>query len=39
VAIRYYGEYPEEIDEWIAANDAEAERLAAALARESELLG
>jgi nitrogenase molybdenum-iron protein alpha/beta subunit len=39
VAIRYYGEYPEEIDSWIAANDAEAERLEAALARERELLG
>jgi hypothetical protein len=38
-AIRYYGEYPEEIDAWIAANDAEAERLEAALARERELLG
>jgi len=39
VAIRYYGEYPEEIDSWIAANDSEAERLEAALARERELLG
>ena len=38
-AIRYYGEYPEEIDVWIAANDAEAESLAAALERERELLG
>jgi hypothetical protein len=38
-AIRYYGEYPEEIDEWIAANDTEAERLETALARERELLG
>jgi nitrogenase molybdenum-iron protein alpha/beta subunit len=38
VAIRYYAEYPEEIDDWIAANDAEAERLEAALARERELL-
>jgi dsDNA-specific endonuclease/ATPase MutS2 len=38
VAIRYYGEYPDEIDEWIAANDAEAERLEAALARERGLL-
>ena len=37
-AIRYYGEYPEEIDAWIAANDAEAERLELALARERELL-
>lgn len=38
-AIRYYAEFPEEIDDWIAANDAEAERLQAALARERELLG
>jgi len=38
IAIRYYGEYPDEIDDWIAANDAEAERLEAALAREGELL-
>jgi hypothetical protein len=37
-AIRYYSEYPEEIDSWIAANDAEAERLEAAFARERELL-
>ena len=37
-ATRYYGDYPEEIDEWIDANDAEAERLKAALAREHELL-
>jgi nitrogenase molybdenum-iron protein alpha/beta subunit len=38
IAIRYYGEYAEEIDAWIATNDAEAERLEAALARERELL-
>ena len=38
-AIRYYGEYPKEIDVWIAANDAQAESLAAALERERELLG
>jgi uncharacterized protein (DUF433 family) len=37
-AIRYYSEYPEEIDAWIAANDAEAQRLEPALARERELL-
>lgn len=37
VAVRYYGDYPGEIDEWIAANEAEAERLVAALAREREL--
>jgi hypothetical protein len=38
-AIRYYGEYAGEIDEWIAANDVEAGRLEAAVARERELLG
>jgi hypothetical protein len=38
-AIRYYGEYAGEIDEWITANDAEADKLEAALARERELLG
>ena len=37
-AIGYYSEYPEEIDAWIAANDAEAKRLEASLARERELL-
>jgi hypothetical protein len=37
-AIRYYGEYPDEIDAWIAANDAEADKLEQALARERELL-
>jgi hypothetical protein len=38
-AIRYYTEYQAEIDDWIAANDAEAERVETALARERELLG
>jgi dsDNA-specific endonuclease/ATPase MutS2 len=38
VAIRYYGEYPEEIDSWIASNDEEADRLETALAHERELL-
>jgi hypothetical protein len=38
-AIRYYSDFPEEIESWIAANDAEAERLEAALMRERELLG
>lgn len=38
-AIRYYGEYPGEIDAWIAANSAEAESLESALERERELLG
>lgn len=37
-AVRYYGEYPGEIDEWIAANDAEAASLESALERERELL-
>ena len=37
-AVRYYGEYPDEIDEWIAANDAEAASLESALERERELL-
>jgi hypothetical protein len=37
-AIRYYGEYPDKIDAWIAANDAEADRIEQALARERELL-
>ena len=38
IAVRYYGEYPEEIDAWIALNDTEADRLEVALARERELL-
>lgn len=38
-AIRYYSEYPEEIDAWIVANDAEARKLEATLERERELLG
>ncbi len=37
-AIRYYAEYPQEIDEWIAANEAEADRLETSLVRERELL-
>lgn len=37
-AIRYYGAYPDEIDAWIAANDAEADRLETALRHEAELL-
>jgi hypothetical protein len=36
-ATRYHGDYPAEIDEWVHANDAEAERLKEALAREHEL--
>jgi len=38
VAMRYYSEYPAEIDAWIAANEAEAERLEEVLARERQLL-
>jgi len=38
-AIRYYTEYPAEIDAWVAANDAEADKLESALERERELLG
>ena len=36
--VRYYGEYPDEIDAWIAANDAESAGLESALERERELL-
>lgn len=39
VALRYYAAYPEEIDAWIEANDAEADELERLLARERELLG
>lgn len=39
IALRYYGEYPGEIDDRIAANDAEADRLELAPARERDLLG
>jgi hypothetical protein len=39
IAIRYYGEYAAEVDEWIASNDEEADRLEASLAHERELLG
>jgi hypothetical protein len=38
-AIRYYSEYPAEIDAWIASNDEDATRLESALERERELLG
>jgi len=37
-AVRYYGEYPQEVNEWIAANKAAADGLEAALARELGLL-
>ena len=38
IAIRYYAEYPDEIDRWIAMVDAEAERLEKAHERERRLL-
>ncbi len=39
IAVRYYAEYPEEIDRLIAANEEEAEQLERALERERRLLG
>jgi hypothetical protein len=39
MAVRYYGEYPEEVDRFIAANEEEAERLERALENERRLLG
>jgi hypothetical protein len=38
VAVRYYAEYPDEIDRWIAMVDEEAERLGQTLERERSLL-
>lgn len=38
-AVHYYGEHTDEIDAWIAANDADAGKLETALERERELLG
>jgi nitrogenase molybdenum-iron protein alpha/beta subunit len=38
-AIRYYGEYPEEVDHFIAANEEEAQRLERAFEHERRLLG
>lgn len=38
IAVRYYGEYPDEIDRWIAVVDEEAQRLERALERERNLL-
>jgi hypothetical protein len=38
-AIRYYAEYPDEIDRWIATVDDEARSLEAAFEREQRLLG
>jgi hypothetical protein len=39
VAIRYYAEYTDEIDEWIRIDDEEAARAEEALNRRQELLG
>ncbi len=39
IAVRYYGEYPDEIDRFIAANEREAEQLERALEHEQRLLG
>lgn len=38
-AIRYYAEFPEEVDRFIAANEQEAEQLERALETEQRLLG
>jgi hypothetical protein len=38
IAVRYYAEYPDEIDRWIAMVEEEAERLAQTLERERSLL-
>jgi hypothetical protein len=39
IAIRYYAEYPDEVDRFIALVEDEAERLDQALERERHLLG
>ncbi|MHB2023639.1 MAG: hypothetical protein ACYCO3_09965 [Mycobacteriales bacterium] len=39
IAIRYYAEFPDEIDGWIERNEREALRLQEALDREQRLLG
>jgi hypothetical protein len=38
-AIRYYGEFPEEVDRFIAANEQEAAQLEQVLENEQRLLG
>ncbi len=38
IAVRYYAEYPHEIDRWIAIVDEEAEQLEQTLEREQRLL-
>lgn len=39
IAVRYYAEYPREVDRFIAMVEQEAEQLELALARERRLLG
>ena len=39
IAIRYYAEYPEDVDRFIAMVEQEAEQLEQALERERDLLG
>ena len=39
VAVSYYGEYPDEVDQFIAANEREADQLERALENERRLLG
>jgi hypothetical protein len=39
IAVRYYAEYPEEVDRFIQANETEAEQLERTLERERRLLG
>jgi hypothetical protein len=39
IAVSYYGEYPAEVDRFIAANEQEAEQLERALENERRLLG
>jgi hypothetical protein len=39
IAVRYYGEYPEEVEDFIATNEEEAEQLERALENERHLLG
>ena len=38
-AVRYYGEFPDEVDRFISANEQEAEQLGRALENERRLLG
>ena len=38
IAVRYYAEYPDEIDRWVRFVDEVAERLERTLARERSLL-